>query len=388
MRLNWFSNAPWVNTGYGNQTKIFVPRLQAQGHEISITAFFGLQGGIVNESRFVVYPTVKHPYGQDVIGAHAIHAGAQAVISLLDIWVVQPENIPLPWFPWFPIDCEPIPRNVLGSLKQATKGITISRFGQRMAKQAGVDTFYVPHGIDTKVFAPMGQPEARKMLNLPESAFIVGMVAANKGYPPRKSFFQQIAAFAALKKLHPDALLYLHTDDGTYGGGEAINLIDFCSVMGLKPQKDVIFCDQYQYAIGFQDAYMRAIYSAMDVHMLASMGEGFGIPIVEAQACGCPVIVGDWTSMGELCFSGWKIGKEEAEQTWIPFFNAFQWSVHTGAVADRLFAAYEMRGNQEYRKRARDGALAYDADKVAEKYWKPTLEEIEEIVKVTPVKTR
>jgi FkbM family methyltransferase len=35
-----------------------------------------------------------------------------------------------------------------------------------------------------------------------------------------------------------------------------------------------------------------------------------------------------------------------------------------------------MKGNEDYRKRARDGALAYDADKVAEKYWKPVLEKI------------
>ena len=36
-----------------------------------------------------------------------------------------------------------------------------------------------------------------------------------------------------------------------------------------------------------------------------------------------------------------------------------------------------MRGNDDYRKRARKGAMKYDADKVAERYWKPTLEDIE-----------
>ena len=47
------------------------------------------------------------------------------------------------------------------------------------------------------------------------------------------------------------------------------------------------------------------------------------------------------------------------------------------AVVDRMLKAYEMRGNNEYRSRARDGALAYDADKVTEKYWKPVLADIE-----------
>lgn len=39
-----------------------------------------------------------------------------------------------------------------------------------------------------------------------------------------------------------------------------------------------------------------------------------------------------------------------------------------------------MRGNADYRKRARDGALRYDADKVAEKYWKPVLAEMEKML--------
>lgn len=39
------------------------------------------------------------------------------------------------------------------------------------------------------------------------------------------------------------------------------------------------------------------------------LGEGFGIPIIEAQAAGCPVIVTDCTAMTELCLSGWLIEK-------------------------------------------------------------------------------
>ena len=108
--------------------------------------------------------------------------------------------------------------------------------------------------------------------------------------------------------------------------------------------------------------------------------EDFGIAIVEAQAAGCPVIVGDWTAMPELCFSGWKVDKREAK----PFWNSaevFQYYANPEAIYERLEAAYRMRGNQDYRKRARQGALAYDADKVTEKYWKPVLAEIETDVK-------
>jgi glycosyltransferase involved in cell wall biosynthesis len=339
-----------------------------------------------------IYPLGKHPYGQDIIGASAMFDGADVIISLMDAWVMQPQNIPpsVKWFPWFPIDCEPMPVNVLEVVRKARKGIVMSKFGQRMAQLAKLDTFYVPHGVDTNAYRPLDRAAARKRLQWPTDKFIVGMVAANKGIPPRKSFFEQIAAFAALRALYPDVMLYLHTDDGAHGG-EAVNLLTYCDRLGLKcgyqrngevaPDVDVLFAEQFTYLLGLPDMYMIDVYNALDVLMNVSMGEGFGIPIVEAQACGCPVIVGDWTSMGELCFGGWKIKKSMARQVWHPHFEAWQWSVNTDAVAERLDTAYQFRDNQDYRNRARDGALQYDADKVTEKYWKPALEEMAGIVK-------
>ena len=389
LRVNFFSNAPFVPTGYGNQTKLTVPRLRNLGHELSISAFYGTQGGVTAFDGMMVYPQCKHPYGQDVIGAHAEHAHADVIITLMDAWVVQPENIPsnIEWHPYFPIDCDPVPGRVLREIVKGKKPITMSKFGLHQMQNAGIDAYYAPHMVDTKIFKPIDRTEARTRLGFPLDKFIVGMVAANKGVPPRKAFFEQIAAFAAFKQDHKDALLYLHTDDGTHGG-ETVNLVNYCKIMRLKvgywkgeatpiDDVDVLFPDQYANLIGLPDPYMVDMYNSLDVMMLVSMGEGFGIPLIEAQACGCPVITGDWTAMGELCFSGWKIPKEEATPEWQPFFEAFQWKTSVEAVVKRLIAAYEVRGNTEYRDRARKGALAYDCDRVIEKYWKPILEDIE-----------
>jgi glycosyltransferase involved in cell wall biosynthesis len=389
LRLNWHSNAPWTSVGYGNQTRIFTPRIAALGYPLSITAFYGLQGGMGNYNGIRVYPCGKHPYGQDVIGASAVFDGANAIITLMDAWVVQPENIParIGWYPWYPVDCEPMPRMVLEKVKQARKGITMSKFGWRMAQNMGLESHYVPHGVETKVFRPTDMGDARKRLGWAQDKFVVGMVAANKGNPPRKSFFEHIAAFAALHKTHPDTMLYLHTDDGLHGG-ETVDLVEYCRVMGLTVgyvngdelagNVDVAFCDQFTQVLGLPDSYMIDVYNGMDVMMLASMGEGFGIPLIEAQACGCPVITGDWTAMGELCFAGWKIDKREADMTWNSWMGMFQWRVKVGALIERLLTAYDFKGNRDYRSRARDGALQYDADKVTEKYWTPVLKDIEE----------
>ena len=43
MRIVWVSNAPLAATGYGTQTKRFVPKLIAAGHDVAVHCFFGLE---------------------------------------------------------------------------------------------------------------------------------------------------------------------------------------------------------------------------------------------------------------------------------------------------------------------------------------------------------
>jgi len=384
MRLNWFSNSPAATTGYGVQTKLFVPRLaKLLDGGISVTAFFGVQSGVLNIGGIKVYPNFKHPYGQDVIGAHATWDQADAVVTLVDAWVIENQNIDVPWFPWFPIDHEPMPANVLAKVKQAAKPIVMSKFGKRMAEQVGLDVWYAPHGVDTSIFKPLDREEAREHLKWPQDKFIVGMVAANKDNPSRKAFHEQIAAFAALHANHPDTMLYLHTDDGSRGGN-GVNIIKFINRMGLKLGEDVLICDQYMNGLGFPDAYMVDVYNGLDVLTNVAMGEGFGIPILEAQACGTPVIVGDWTSMSELCFAGWKVDKAEAMPVYHDFFDAFQWQATAGAISDRMEQAYAAKGDYSLRNQARRGALPYDADDVTRQYWKPIIKEMQEMINYKP----
>ncbi len=90
------------------------------------------------------------------------------------------------------------------------------------------------------------------------------------------------------------------------------------------------------------------------------MGEGFGVPIIEAQAAGCPVIVGDWTAMSELCFSGIKVAEEDADPFYLPL-NTFQFAPRIRAIEIALEAEYKHPSSRE---RARREALASDADTV------------------------
>ena len=376
MKIHWLSNAPWAATGYGCQTRAFLPRIKALGHELSMTAFYGLDGSILDLGGIKIYPKGFHPYGQDIVAANAAVERADIIISLVDAWVCNPGLMSLSgskWIPWFPIDSEPISPRVLASISEAYKRIVFSHHAEKMLDAVGLDYYYVPHGIDTNIFKPQDKAESRRTIGVPEDAYVVGMVAANKGNPSRKAFTEQIAAFMTLKCEHKDAVLYLHTHDGENGQNQSVNLPEFITGLGLELNKDVFFCNQHKYKLAFSDEYMAQAYSAMDVLMNVSYGEGFGIPIIEAQACGTPVIVGDWTSMGELCFSGKKVAKSDAH----PFYTSlasYQFIPRTEAVTSLLIEEYKHPSNREA---ARGGAMAYDADLVTEKYWKPVLEDIE-----------
>ncbi|UYN89899.1 MAG: glycosyltransferase family 4 protein [Anaerolineales bacterium] len=388
MKLHIVSNAPWASTGYANQTKIFAPRIKALGHEVSLTSFWGLDGGMLNWQGMQVFPRGHHPYGQDMMAANAAQSGADLMISLMDAWVCEPQlygNVR--WAPWYPVDSEPLPQLVKQKVQQAYARIVYSKFGERMTHAAGLDCYYVPHGVESKMFQPLDTPKAELLerLGWPKDKFIVGMVAANKGNPSRKAFVENLEAFAMLKQKRKDAWLYLHTARSENGEYEGVNLPEYLAHLGMQEGKDYGFPNQYNLLIGFPNDYMVAAYNAMDVHLLVSMGEGFGIPILEAQACGTPVIVGDWTSMGELCFEGWKIPKGEAHKVWTPL-AAMQYAARPEAIADALGEAYEKAAGMG--KQAREGALAYDADVVTESYWKPVLSALETRIERESKKSR
>jgi len=377
MKIFWWSNAPWCRTGYGNQTNLFWWRIQKLGHEVTLGASWGLGGSPLNiedhGEHTQVYPLGYTTHGNDVLAQHAKHAKADIVITLYDSWVFNPSvTSQFRWCPWLPIDHDPVPPPVGEALRTAWQPIAYSQFGYKRLTEAGFDPRYVPHGVDTTVFQPKDRAEARKALKLKEDiSFLALMVAANKGAPSRKSFAEVFWAWSNFIKKHPKATLFVHAHAGTEMSG--LDLIRLAKELQI-PEGRLLFCDPYINILGYPDSYMVNLYNAADVLVNPSQGEGFGIPIVEAQACGTPVIVNDWTAMPELCFAGWKVQGQPfptPQASWqsIPFISEIE-----GA----LEKAYQSRGYEKLRRQAREGAVQYDADLVAEKYWKPVLAEIEE----------
>lgn len=371
MRILWHSNSPaTAQTGYGVQTRLFAPRIRDLGHEVAVSAFYGAEGATQVWEGIPLLNRRSHPYGMDIVREHAQRFRADLVITLIDAWVMEPEQLGPRWVPWFPVDHDPLPNIVGEKVRRSWQPLVFSRHALATCETAGIQATYIPHGVDTKVYRPLDRDECRERLNIGPERFLVACVMANKGLPSRKAWPEQLEAFAGFARRHPDALLYLHTTTDQSMGG--VNIPECLAAFGVPPEQ-VLVADQYRLSTGVPDEVLAGIYNAADVLLNCTMGEGFGVPVLEAQACGCPVITGDWTAMSELTWAGWAVPREGATRWWTPQ-AAYQYLPHVHAIEAALERAHLARNDAQLRQRAVDGAQAYDADHVAETYWRPALE--------------
>ena len=387
-KVLWHSVAPFVPTGYGQQTSLFAPKIAAlEDVDLAISSGWGLQGRHMKFGDLIVYP--GEDWNRTVMQWAAHHGSGEpvTVITLMDVWPLDREIYSAlerggRLACWTPVDHKPAPAAVIDFLQKTNAiPIAMSRFGEQELREAGLDPLYVPHGVDTEMFNPMDRAEIRDMWNIPQEAFVVGMVANNQGQAlPRKAFSEAFAAFSLFQQEHEDAILYLHTEmSGFRNGLDLDRLITRCEI----PSDAIRISDPVLMEFGIPPGAMAGLYNVFDVLLNPSYGEGFGVPIIEAQACGTPVIVTDWTSMPELCGSGWRVGGTIFDH---PMAEAYWMRPDVNQIVHALENAYESRTDDQVRLQARAFALQYDADEIVETYWKPALEQIHKPREVKPLK--
>ena len=143
--------------------------------------------------------------------------------------------------------------------------ISVSSYNLRLLKDNGfignnVNTFMIPNGVNTKVFYPRNKYEMRRELNLPLEDFIcifVGSFCARKG---------NLRVDRALKSCLDVSTIFI-------GKGES-----------FSPQSNCLFCGSVKH-----DEIAKYL-CASDVFILPTLGEGCCNAILEALACGLPII--------------------------------------------------------------------------------------------------
>ena len=146
------------------------------------------------------------------------------------------------------------------------------------------------------------------------------------------------------------------------------------------PEGAVFFPDQGAYAAGdITTESMPLWYGALDVLMGCAMAGGFELPLLEAQACGTPVIATDCSAMTEVAGPhSWLVKgqpfwvEERHEGFWtMPFIHEID------AALEDAWQAREDGRMEALRKTSREHALQYDADVILRDRWVPFLAEVE-----------
>jgi glycosyltransferase involved in cell wall biosynthesis len=135
---------------------------------------------------------------------------------------------------------------------------------------------------------------------LPTSAEKVAQFRADHGLPERYLLF--VGSIEPRKNLATLAAAWRRTSARKQGvklvvvGGAAHK-----AVFKVANSRAEALDDPAIYQLGFfSDEHLPALYQGADALVFPSLAEGFGLPILEAMACGTPVICSNTTAMPEI----------------------------------------------------------------------------------------
>lgn len=156
--------------------------------------------------------------------------------------------------------------------------------------------FTVPLGVSDAFF----DPTPAKLPGLPAKYVLyVGNRTAHKNI----DFL--LEGFAELAKLHPDLHLVLV---GAPGPTES----DRINGLGIEPKT---------HRLRVSDAALPWTYRKASVLMYGSLWEGFGLPVVEAMASGCPVVIADIDALTEVGGDATLVFEQEDRVTLVDHLN-------------------------------------------------------------------
>lgn len=361
---------PEMPTGYGNQSRIWLPRLAKAGYEVAISATAGIVRHNTTWQGMKVYG--RSPYtdmAEDLVRFHYADFGADLIITLCCPWKLHGQV----WKDMRTIHLMPVDRIPIGVpdyyLLQEGGGMpaAVSRFGEQVMRDAGLDPLYLPHAVETDRWRPPANRAKLRKAQGVDHLFVVGINASNTDLDDRKNLYQSFAGFGEFHKKHPLSVLALHAAPMAPDGLDLMAIAEDEGFAG-----SVLPSDLYQLAgAGAPEDALAAWYGTLDVY-LGLGNEGYGIPAAEAQACGTPVILGDYSTGPELAGPGWLV---KGQRRWNAGHQA-RWHVpFIESVALQLEDALHHAG--ERRQAARDFAVAnLDADLAWEKHWLPVLADL------------
>lgn len=375
LKILFASDAVWHNTGYGVTTNHLCRRMALDGHRV-----FNYAPGALHQGMVEVAPNLTvlssqfgdDRWGNQSLAHHLLWIDPDIIITWLDgqglIGYGWNEH---PIYMWAPIDTWPVPQQEEAIYGRAAKLMVPSKWGQKVLEDQGIKSEYLPCGIDLKTYDidEVGRQRWRKQLRpeIDNDTFLIGSVGLNTGSPDRKGYGFEFDVIKEFSKTHDDFRVYIHTN--AHGDAGATDLVMLRREMGLD---DVICFSRPSGPLGETELYMRDMYNAFDVLLHCGVAEGFGLPVIEAQACGTPVVANACTSMTELIGYG-SYGAEPAMD-----FICSTGSRLALPSVDLLLMALEKRyedwkTNRIHKEGVRANVHRFEQDRLYDENWRPLL---------------
>lgn len=318
-RLLWVGDAG-VATGFAKSTHEICDRLQAD-YDVAVLGLNYV--GDPHKYTYPIFPTVSDFFGLRRLPDLASKCNLLVIQN--DPWNIPPyiealkqAKVQVPTVGVIAVDA----RNCSGtSLNELTHCIFWTRFAEAEARKGGYrgTSTVIGLGVDTDVFKPVDQLEARRELRLPESLwdkFIVTIINRNQ---PRKRLDLLVSYFADwVNKLEiEDAYLYAHVSPTQDHGWDLRQLMQY---YGFRGDRKRLIASQPDAGYGVPEREIVLTHAAGDIGATTAVGEGWGLSTLEGMACRRAQLGGDFAALGE-----WASGSAVL----VPCTEIF---VHTGGI--------------------------------------------------------
>lgn len=349
-RLLFVSDSARISTGFSRVVREVALRLHATGkYEISQLGWF--DGAATHEVPFPVYTTRRDREGKNLPADRygllsfddtAAKVRPDLVIGIGDapfLQAIRKSNLRTLWKCLFycPVDGFPLPADWKDIFAFADRLLLYGEWPRRLLEHQFQIKGHgsIPHGVDTSIFRPPSPEEKerakRKRLGANRS-FTFGFVGRNTERKRVDLVIQAVALIKHGQYLHcthcsrysPDPIGELGervplsccplctSKEIERGVPRDVSLVlhtsleeePRCSVRQMVKSykaEGIVFADpNYKVARGIPDRDLTTTYWSMDAYVSFAM-EGWGLPILEAMACGLPVITGNYSMPPEFC---------------------------------------------------------------------------------------
>jgi glycosyltransferase involved in cell wall biosynthesis len=249
---------------------------------------------VPQNEMFQSIPAIIHNF--QYLGSSGQWSPIEAIVVALDIplqeKLLQINREGTPYIGIFPVESGPLCNSWSASLSLMTERLVISEFGKLMIENAGVDATYLPVGIDTESWRPPSEQERqtiRKSLGFEEDEFIVLTVADNQ---ERKNLSIAADIISRVRKKIDAKWVLVTRVDSPVGW----------KLDDLAMQLDITEAfTKFDRGLPFDRLWI--LYAAADAFLLTSKAEGLCMPVLEAMACGTPVLATNCTAMLEHIYA-------------------------------------------------------------------------------------